>query len=559
LYEGIIRGDGSWRYLTPSNQEETRARIVPEYRKGSSQDLIIPLVRQLVEEGKQVIVFRQSKGETRGCAGYLSSALGLSPATRALERLKVTDPSQASADLRRALGGGIGFHNADLEREERAVLEEEFRAANTDLRVLVATTTLAMGINTPASAVVVAGLEHPGAAGTPYSVAEYKNIIGRAGRLGLSESGESYLVALNGLEEHQLWNHYVLGMPEDLRSRFLEAGTDPRTLILRVLSAVERVSGHGLDLPALLGFLESSFGAFLMRRGQESWRWNSDQLAQAVAQLQSHELIQNGGDESYEVTALGRLAGESGTEVESIIRLAGALKGLDGPSCSVPTLITATQLTVELDDVLIPLNTKSVRKEPAAWFGELHARAVAAPVAGALHRHDHDGRDGVRRAKRAATCLYWIDGIPIAEIERRITQFGGGFGGAAGPIRAVARRTQDLISTVVRVMEILNPEVDLGAVGEDMAIRLQLGIAERMLPIAAACGSLLSRGEYLTMASRGMNDPAAILAAPAEELSGILGGPGRATTLRRLCADANENVAAANHMGADGREEASRT
>lgn len=559
LYEGMIRADGSWRYLTPSNQEETRTRIAPQYRKGTSQDLIIPLVRQLVEEGKQVIVFRESKGETRGCAAYLSSALGLPPAAKALERLKVTDPSQASTDLRRSLGGGIGFHNADLEREERAVLEEEFRAANTELRVLVATTTLAMGINTPASAVIVAGLEHPGGGGTPYSVAEYKNIIGRAGRLGFSESGESYVVALNGLEEHQLWNRYVLGAPEDLRSRFLEAGTDPRTLILRVLSAVERVSDRGLDLPGLLGFLESSFGAFLMRRGQESWKWNSDQLAQAVAQLQTHELIQIAADDLYGVTPLGRLAGESGTEVESIIRLAGAFKGLDGPSCSVPTLIAATQLTIELDDVLIPLNMKSVRKEPAAWFGELHARAVATPVVGALHRQDRDGRDGVRRAKRAATCLYWIDGIPIAQIERTITQFGGGFGGAAGPIRAVARRTQDLISTVVRVMEALNPNVELGVVAEDLEVRLQLGIPEQMLPIAAVCGSLLSRGEYLAMASRGMTHPAAVLAAPAEVLSGVLGGPGRVTTVRRLCAEANETMAAAANSDADGAEVASRT
>ena len=46
--------------------------------------------------------------------------------------------------------------------EERLVIEEQFRAPNTTLRVIVATTTLAMGVNTPASAVIIAGLEHPG-------------------------------------------------------------------------------------------------------------------------------------------------------------------------------------------------------------------------------------------------------------------------------------------------------------------------------------------------------------------------------------------------------------
>ena len=75
------------------------------------------------------------------------------------------------------------FHNADLAPDERQVIEEEFRVAK-ELRVLAATTTLAMGVNTPAEAVIVVGLMHPG--DTPYSVAEYKNIVGRAGRLGFA-------------------------------------------------------------------------------------------------------------------------------------------------------------------------------------------------------------------------------------------------------------------------------------------------------------------------------------------------------------------------------------
>jgi len=59
-----------------------------------------------------------------------------------------------------------------------AIVEEEFRRPESGLRVIVATTTLAMGVNTPASSVVIAGLMHPG--DSPYSVAEYKNLVGRA-------------------------------------------------------------------------------------------------------------------------------------------------------------------------------------------------------------------------------------------------------------------------------------------------------------------------------------------------------------------------------------------
>ena len=63
-----------------------------------------------------------------------------------------------------------------------------------------------MGVNTPAEAVVVAGLEHPD---SPYIVAEYKNIIGRAGRLGYAEHGTSYLIAPDSNQENYDWNRYI--------------------------------------------------------------------------------------------------------------------------------------------------------------------------------------------------------------------------------------------------------------------------------------------------------------------------------------------------------------
>ena len=127
-------------------------------------------------EGQQVIVFRETKGEARGCANYLAENLGLPPAKDALAQIPAGDPSRASINLRKALGSGVAFHNADLEREEKRVIEEEFRRPGSGLRVIAATTTLAMGVNTPASSVIIAGLDHPG--DEPYSVAEIKTSSG---------------------------------------------------------------------------------------------------------------------------------------------------------------------------------------------------------------------------------------------------------------------------------------------------------------------------------------------------------------------------------------------
>jgi len=158
------------------------------------------------------------------------------------------------------LTGGVAFHVADLTPDERGVVESHFRAPNTALRVIASTTTLAMGVNTPASAVVIVGLEHPGQ--VAYTVAEYKNIVGRAGRLGHAEHGESYLLATSPHEEHHLWTRYVRGVPENLRSHFFAAGSDPRSLILRVLAAANFASADGMTAEEIVEFIEGSFAAY---------------------------------------------------------------------------------------------------------------------------------------------------------------------------------------------------------------------------------------------------------------------------------------------------------
>ena len=364
LDEGLLLGDGNFRYLDGKTFEEKRSGpvIQPLYSgKNSSQDVIIPLIQKLTGEENQVIVFRETKGETRGCARYLGKALQLPPANHALARLPGGDLSQASAQLREVMRHGVCFHNADPDREERRIIEEEFRKPDSEIKVIVATTTLAMGVNTPASAVVIAGLMHPG--GNPYSVAEYKNLVGRAGRLGYAEHGTSYLVALDGRAEYNFWDQYVTAFPEDLQSRFLDADTDPRSLIVRVLVAVQRTSGEGISDEEIAEFLGASFGAFQEKRRNQHWQWSRDELFAALDNLSRHDLVQvlDDGD-LYELTALGRLAGESATEVTSIIRLVECLGPVTAQHISDPALIAAVQTTSEVDEVYFPINKKSTKR-----------------------------------------------------------------------------------------------------------------------------------------------------------------------------------------------------
>lgn len=548
LEEGILLRDGSFRYLNSDDGEEGLEECLIEpilSGKNSSQDYVIPLVLGLVDEGQQVIVFREIKGETRGCANYLARDLHLPPATAALKTLPSGDLSAASQDLRNALESGVAFHNADLDRDERLVIEEQFRAPDTKLRVIVATTTLAMGVNTPASSVVIVGLTHPGA--KPYSVAEYKNLVGRAGRLGFTEKGRSFLIAKNDRSAYDYWERYVLGQPEDLRSRFLDEATDPRTLILRVLTATRRYAPEGVSDADIVQFLESSFGAFQLRQRESQWSWNQEDLFKALADLESHALVERNEKGFFHITELGKLPGEGGCEVSSIVRLIDCLRPLAPEQISDPTLIAVTQATTELDDVYFPINKSSKRKEPFAWPSELRNQGVPSHVLSYLQNSAQDRAQSTRRSKKAVACLLFIGGESMGRIEQALGRFGGAFGGVSGPIRSTSSRTCDLLPMAARVAEILNPELDLPERLNRLLVRLESGLPAAVAELALHTGRAFSRADYFRLQDAGFVTLDALEAADEEKLLVcVIGDEEKLKTLkaaaRRMRAEMDEQV-----------------
>jgi helicase len=542
--EGVVRGDGSFRYLSADDgTEKVEPLITPTWTaKSTSQNWIIPLVKKLVDEGKSVIVFRNVRGATVGCATYLAQTLGLPPAQETIDALPLGDPSVSSGALRRVLGRGVAFHNSDLDRDERLVLEEHFRDPDKDLKVIVATTTLAMGINTPAEAVIIVGLEHPAPIPTPYAVAEFKNMVGRAGRLGYSDKGVAYVIAPDGRTEHNVWQHYILGEPEDVRSRLFDAQSDPRNLVLRTLAASAQLAaiGAGMSADEIVAFIEDSFGAFQQRQAAPAWEWGRANLEAAVADLARHQLIEDDGAGRYGLAPLGRLAGESGTDVVSIIRLVDALRdpfvGVDDA-----TLIALTQVTTELDDTYLPINKKSKSREPMRWLGGLQQQGVATRMLQIDAREVHTA---TLRAKKAMACLLWMRGQSREQIETTLTQHMRE-NVAAGAVTQVRSRTQDLLPVAISVAEILR-DVDLAERQDDLMLRLELGIPADLLPVARLCRGRLTRAEYLRLRATGLGTVEALADVKIEDLAERLGGDGqRAKAVRELAGDARKQQQAA--------------
>ncbi|KAH9966525.1 P-loop containing nucleoside triphosphate hydrolase protein [Russula dissimulans] len=101
--------------------------------------------------------------------------------------------------LLKLAAGGIGAHHAGLELSDKRLVEELFM--NRILRVVVATSTLAVGVNLPAHVVVIKDVRlYQSGVSQEYSDLDIMQMIGRAGRPQFDREGVAIIMCESGLE-----------------------------------------------------------------------------------------------------------------------------------------------------------------------------------------------------------------------------------------------------------------------------------------------------------------------------------------------------------------------
>lgn len=144
---------------------------------------------------KPVIVFVPSRRQTRLTAKDLINFCGLEDNPRRFLHMDEDDLQLNLARvkddaLKEAISFGIGLHHAGLVETDRQLAEELF--LNNKIQILVATSTLAWGVNLPAHLVVVKGTQYYDAKIEGYKdmdLTDVLQMLGRAGRPQFDNSG----------------------------------------------------------------------------------------------------------------------------------------------------------------------------------------------------------------------------------------------------------------------------------------------------------------------------------------------------------------------------------
>nr|XP_026496827.1 DNA polymerase theta-like [Vanessa tameamea] len=276
---------------------------------GIEGDYVLSLCLETLRDGCSILIFCMTKNWCENLAQSIASSfykLGCSSNEQGMvlrEQLKSQSiletleqlkncPVGLDQILKNIVSFGVAYHHAGLTFDERDIIEGGFKSGA--IRVLVATSTLSSGVNLPARKVII---RSPVFQKQPINILSYKQMVGRAGRMGKDIKGESVLICTPG--EQKIGFDLMMGNLEPVKSCIENEDKFMRT-ILEMIASKDVCKKSDLDLYTKCTLL---FNQECMEHSQNFL------LGNTLKELVHCELIriQNDGDSSkYVATSLGR-------------------------------------------------------------------------------------------------------------------------------------------------------------------------------------------------------------------------------------------------------------
>lgn len=510
LRRGVL--DGANFHYVQHNDGAEGAESWPELARGPADpgERMAQVAAHLAGSDGSVLVFLRDRRTTVQMARAIAHIADLPAAEGVIAELDDLEETRATGLLRELAASGVGFHNSDLQFDEREVIERGF--ARGELSALACTSTLAMGVNLPARNVVVDACRWTtgGPRGLPtlgaITRADFENMAGRAGRLGWNdEIGRAVLVAEGEVQRHVFERTYLNGSFGQLRPQ-LGAQTPLQQLSL-LCGSTAAAQPDGITRA-----WHRSLSAHT--QGLPPEMLPSD-LREAADLAAAHGLLAESAEGGWRPASLGRICGTSGLTPRSFLGLLQAARAAEARAPGELEALLVAALTDEAQAIPLPPPRWSDGFAAAAGDSEWELRRLLAEAGEAAQ-----GSASVQRRERAARIALavnlWRSRHATEEIEDAT-------GLAAGRLAALG----EAVGWALQVLARIGRELDwpreqwspLMLLGDSVAA----GVPEEGLALSRLRVPGLGRGQILALLGAGIDSRAALAESDAETLGRLLG------------------------------------
>jgi len=436
---------------------------------GSETKPLERLVENSIAKGGQVLVFVNTRRSTVSVANKLATIIEKNLSNKDkknLEKLMASTkkelPELTSVDkkLFSCLEKGVAFHNAGLSSVQRRTVEKSFK--DRIIKCIVATPTLAAGVNIPAQRVVIRDLWRydPNFGMHPIPTFEYKQQAGRAGRPRYDKFGDAITIAKSEEQKEEIFNNYILS---DIEPIFSKLGSQS-ALRMHLLSAIATNFVDNMD--GINKFIDSTFYAY-----QSDTFALKDEIDEAIDFLLRNGFVEQINNDRFMSTLFGNRTSSLYIDPLSALQLKEALE----KSCS--------KETSDLSFIHAACSTPDVRslylRSGDTWVEEKAEKKrgvflLEPPVAS-----NDEYEWFLSDLKTASLIEDWIEEIYE---DRIITKYNVG----PGDIHNIVEMTQWLLYAAREFARMYNFDCvsDLG----DLILRVQYGCKKELLNLVSLRG-----------------------------------------------------------------------
>ncbi len=464
------------------------------------------LVKQTVLSGGQCLVFVNSRRSTEALAvRYSHNMKAICGSTMSDQELAALEQESESTSMAKKLASciacGMAFHNAGLTMRQRKFVEKGFKRG--DIKCIVATPTLAAGINLPARRVIIRDTTRfENGMNAPISVMEVKQMCGRAGRPGYDPYGEAVLVAKNLKDSDHLMEDYIDHDTERLTSK-LFGDKVLRGHILGLIATGDADSEEGI-----IDFLKSTF------YGATSSLFGVESVVESVVQFLEKEEMVEVVDDMLRILPFGKRVSDLYIDPESASILRKAVMKIEKDTDPMLMLIAAAMTP----DVM----GSYPKKSDEARINDVITTYEADLLVDPDELMDYDYEFFASDVKSALMVHDWIEEVD----EESMTDI---LGVGPGDIRAKVDMMDWIIYSMNEIAMIFNPDASRSI--KPLMTRIRYGVKEELSALVSFRGVGRSRARILF--NRGYATRSDIADAPQETLAAIPGiGPALARSLK---------------------------